>query len=195
MNGPAMTFDLPNYYLEPSFDIVESIHCDEWPHVSNEWINRTRLNWPPETIISEKVKLGCDLVPVGNSGNHTDSKEWRISFVRAERCLIRSLNAAQMKTIVLLKVIFKHRMFGDGFHDTISSYVAKCSFFWISEDYGGRNWKASDCIEYLWLCLRKIKSFLEEENCPHYFMKECNVLHGKFHGNDKKYFCKKLNLF
>lgn len=100
--------------------------------MANEWINQTRLNWPPETMISEIVKLGCDLIPVGSSGNHTDSKEWRISFVRAERCLIRSLNAAQLKTIVLLKVIFKHRMFGDGFHDTISSYVAKCSFFWIS---------------------------------------------------------------
>ena len=194
INGPAMTFHMGNYKCAPYLDIVESIHCDEWPCVANEWIKRTRSNWPSKAMISKILKLGCDLVPVGSHGNNTDSKEWRISFVRAERYLIRTLNDAQLKTLVLLKVIFRHRMLGDGFHDTVSGYVAKCSFFWISEDYGGRDWKTSGCIQYLWLCLRKIKIFLEEENCPHYFMRECNVLHGKLNGGDKKYFCKKLEL-
>lgn len=56
-------------------------------------------------MIAEAVKMGCDLVPIGPAGNSMEDEEWRISLVRAERHLVHTLNSAQLKTLVLLKII------------------------------------------------------------------------------------------
>ena len=194
-HGPAVTIDFcPSDFNDnifgplESIDVVFSLHCNEWPSVADEWIERNRLKWPSGDMIAYVVDMGCDLVPSGLPGNVGDDKQWRISFVRAERHLIHSLNTAQLKTYVLLKMIFKNKDLGENFHNTVSSYVAKCSFFWVSEEYDGSKWIESHCMKYLWLCLRKIKHFVEEGYCPNYFMRNCNVLLGKLNIMERKYF-------
>lgn len=171
-----------------SMDFVFGIKCNEWPSVADEWIERNRSKWPSGDMIAHVVEMGCDLVPSGLPGNVGDDKQWRISFVRAERHLIHSLNPAQLKTYVLLKMIFKNKELGENFHNTVSSYVAKCSFFWVSEEYDGSEWIESHCMKYLWLCLQKIKHFVEVDYCPNYFMRNCNVLFGKLNIMERKYF-------
>lgn len=136
LHGPAFTFDISRRnYQEPavghatSLDLVLGIRCDEWPSVADEWIERKRSCWPSGTMIAKAVKIGCDLVPIGPAGNSMEDEEWRISLVRAERHLVHTLNSAQLKTLVLLKIIFKYGVFGEIFHKRISSYVAKTAFF------------------------------------------------------------------
>lgn len=181
--------------LAESFDIVLGIHCDEWPSVADEWIERDRLDWPSGTMIANTVEMGCDLVQIGVSGSRTENIEWRISFARAERYLIQTLNSSQLKTISLLKVLFKSKIFGERFHQTISSYVAKTSFFWISEEYDGSKWQDRNCIYYLWLCLQKLLRFVRDGNCPNFFIRDCNVLRGKLSESDKRDFSLKLEDF
>lgn len=195
-HGPALKLDISSsgsireslLGLFDSIDIVLGIHCDEWPSVADEWIERDRLDWPSGTMIANTVEMGCDLVQVGVSGSRTENIEWRISFARAERYLIQTLNSSQFKTISLLKVLFKAKIFGERFHQTISSYVAKTSFFWISEEYDGSKWQDRNCIYYLWLCLQKILRFVSDGNCPNFFIRDCNVLHEKLTESDKRDF-------
>lgn len=204
-HGPAKVMDFDWYFLRDALsevmsvaktiDFVRSIRCFEWPSVADEWTDRKRLNWPSFEMMTEIKKMGCDVVATGCHGSRTQIKEWRISFVRAERHLIHSLNDAQLKTFVLLKMVFRSRVFGEEFHNTISSYVAKCSFFWVSEEYDGSKWKKCQCLKYLWLCLRKTRCFLETGNCPHYFMRHCNVLHNKLSEEERQKFPIKIDLF
>ena len=195
-HGPAVMLELNRYaysnIISKSIDVVVAIHCNEWPSVAENWSDRVRLNWPAVEMVARVMKMGCDLVPAGFHEQSSDEIEWRISFVRAERYLIHSLNQAQLKTYILLKMVFKSKLFSNDFQNKISGYIAKCSFFWISEEYDGSEWKESECIKYMWLCLQKIKSFVENGNCPHYFMKECNVLLGKLQDFEKERFSKEI---
>lgn len=202
LNGPALMIDLlsSNFHKSPfkltkSIDFVIGIRCDEWPSVADEWFERKRSGWPSGTLIAKAVEMGCDLVPIGPGGNSPDDKEWRISFVRAERLLIHSLNSTQLKTLALLKIIFKNKDFGEIFRNKISSYVAKTAFFWTSEEYNGDQWEDSDCINYVKLCLLKLLHFVKHLFCPNYFIRECNVFREKLNEMEKHSCVRALDQF
>lgn len=202
LHGPAFTFDISSRnYQKPavghltSLDLVFGIRCDEWPSVADEWIERKRSGWPSGTMIAEAVKMGCDLVPIGPAGNSMEDEEWRISLVRAERHLVHTLNSAQLKTLVLLKIIFKYGVFGEIFHKRISSYVAKTAFFWTSEENNGDQWEDRHCIHYLSLCLRQLLYFVANLFCPNYFIRDCNVLRQKLNDLEKQNFIDTLDNF
>lgn len=202
IHGPAFMFDISpsNFQNSPfgpmeSVDCVLGIHCNEWPSRADEWIERRRSNWPSGTIIAKAVEMGCDLVPTGATGNSMGNKEWRISLIRAERLLIHTLNSAQLKTFTLLKMVFKYKVFGETFHNKISSYVAKTAFFWVSEEHNGDQWEDSDCLMYLRLCLRKLLHFVTNQYCPNYFMRDCNVLRQKISNLEKQSFMHSLYNF
>jgi hypothetical protein len=203
IHGPANTRILSNGDLNKSplgmcesVDFVIGIHCHEWPSIADEWIERCRpFNWPSEDQRKTIIKMGCDLVPVGVPGSEKEDLQWRISFARAERFLIRSLDIVQLKTFFLLKIIFKSKVLGKLFHEKISSYVAKTAFFWVSEEHNSMKWREGLCLKYTWLCLRKILSFVKEKCCPNYFMKECNILHKKLNDNEKVLICGVLENF
>lgn len=202
LHGPAFTFDISRRnYQEPavghatSLDLVFSIRCDEWPSVADEWIERKRSGWPSGTMIAEAVKMGCDLVPIGPAGNSMEDEEWRISLVRAERHLVHTLNSAQLKTLVILKIIFKYGVFGEIFHKRISSYVAKTAFFWTTEENNGGQWEDRHCIHYLSLCLRQLLYFVANLFCPNYFIRDCNVLRQKLNDLEKQNFVDTLDNF
>lgn len=202
LHGPAFTFDISRRnYQEPAFgyatslDLVFSIRCYEWPSVADEWIERKRSGWPSGTMIAEAVKMGCDLVPIGPAGNSMEDEEWRISLVRAERHFVHTLNSAQLKTLVLLKIIFKYGVFGEIFHKRISSYVAKTAFFWTSEEKNGDQWEDRHCIHYLSLCLRQLLYFVANLFCPNYFIRDCNVLRQKLSDLENQNFIDTLDNF
>lgn len=141
VHGPAITVtakpsifpSTDSQYEVKSLDLVLAVHCNEWPSQADEWPERSRLNWPSFSMIAKVMEMGCDLVPTGVYGSTDTDTEWRISFVRAEMYLIHSMNPAQLKTVALLRIIFKNRIFGEDFHKKICSYVAKTAFFWVYE--------------------------------------------------------------
>lgn len=202
IHGPAFMFDISpsNFQKSPfgpteSFDLVIGIPCNEWPSVADEWIERKRSSWPSGTIIAKAVEMGCYLVPTGATGNSMEDNEWRISLIQAERLLIHTLNPAQLKTFALLKIVLKTKVFGEIFHNKISSYVAKTAFFWVSEEYSGDQWEESDCLMYLRLCLRKVLHFVTNQYCPNYFIRGCNVLREKLNNPEKQSFMQALDNF
>nr|XP_022286616.1 uncharacterized protein LOC111099586 [Crassostrea virginica] len=203
VHGPAVTTTAkPSLFSSTgsqheikSLDFVLAVHCNEWPSQADEWPERSRLNWPSFSMIAKVRQMGCDLVPTGVYGSSDTDTEWRISFVRAERFLIRSMNPAQLKIVALLRIIFKNRAFGVDFHKKISSYVAKTAFFWVSEECDASIWKEEVFIKYVRLCLEKIMLFVRNGECPNFFMKKCNVLYNKLETHEKEVFSRLIEIF
>lgn len=176
-------------------DFVAYIHCDEWPSVAEEWIERNRSCWPSGIMIADIVEMGCDLVPTGAHGSINQSNEWRLSFARAERYLIHNMNSAQLQTYVLLQIISKKNAYGESFHQIVDSYIFKTAFFWTSEEYDGSQWDDRHYTKYVRLCLRKLLQFVREGNCPHFFMRNCNILRKKLDNDQKRNFSLELENF
>ena len=202
VNGPAITAAVKSLFSSTGsqhestpLDFVLAVHCNEWPSQADEWPERSRLNWLSSSMIANVMQMGCDLVPTGVSDSTDTDTEWRISFVRAERFLIRSMNPAQFKTYQIFRIIFKNRRFGLDFHKKISSYVAKMVFFWVSEESDASIWKEVVSIKYVRLCLEKIMFFVRNGECPNFFMKKCNVLRGKLTPYETQIFSNKIEIF
>lgn len=191
--SPDIDTDTDTEVLE--LDFVACIHCDEWPSVADEWIERNRSCWPSGIMIADIVEMGCDLVPSGAHGSINQSNEWRISFARAERYLIHNMNSAQLQTYVLLQIISKKNTYGESFHQIVDSYVFKTAFFWTSEEYDGSQWDDRHYIKYVRLCLRKLLQFVREGNCPNFFMRNCNILRTKLDNDQKRNFSLELENF
>lgn len=200
-HGPALMFEFLRYNFENllldniELDVVVYIHCNEWPSVADEWIERNRLCWPSGTMIADIVDMGCDLVPKGAHGSENQSNEWNISFAKAERHLLHNMSSAQLQTYVLFQIISKKYIFGERFHQIVDSYIFKTTFFWASEENDAMQWKDEHYIDYVLLCLRKLLQFVKEGNCPHFFMRNCNLLRGKLDDLQKRDFIGMLEKF
>ncbi|XP_062619099.1 uncharacterized protein LOC134280673 [Saccostrea cucullata] len=183
LNGPSLAMgiltqgnDLTSSF--PSFitscDRVFAIKCDEWPKIADEWMQRERrYSWPSGEIIEKAIELGCHLVPVGKD----DKCEWRISFVLAEKLLVRNMNPMQHFVYSFLKSI-KEEIFSS-VTSGISSYVLKTVLFWVSEENDVSKWRPSTVLQHVRVCFLKLTEFLCSGRCPHYFMKSCNLFYKK----------------
>ena len=146
-------------------------------------------------MIAKVKQMSCELVATGVYGSSDTDTEWRISFVMAEIFLFCSMNPDQLKTVQLLRIIFKNRVFGEDFHKKISSYVAKTAFLWVSEESDASVWKEEVFIKYVRLCLQKIMLFVRNGECPDFFMKNCNVLYGKLEPHEIEIFSRLIENF
>ena len=179
-NGPSCStkFVSTNQHFD-GVDIVYAIKCKEWPKIADEWLERRReYDWPAGSLMEEAVETGCFLVPVGGHHSRYKDLEWRISFVLAERLLIRRMNSIQRFVYWFIKTI-KDVVFTN-YSDIISSYIIKTTILWVSEENDVSNWQPSMVLDYIRLCFLKILNFLQADFCPNYFMRTCNLFHGKY---------------
>ena len=179
-NGPSCSTNIvsTDQYID-RFDLVYAINCKEWPKIADEWLERRReYDWPAGSLMEEAVETGCFLVPVGGHHSRYKDLEWRISFVLAERLLIRRMNSIQRFVYSFMKTI-KDDVFTN-YSDIISSYIIKTTILWVSEENDVSNWQPSLVLDYIRLCFSKILTFLEADFCPNYFMRTCNLFHGKY---------------
>ena len=56
----------------------------------------------------------------------------------------------------------------------------------LSKENDVSNWQPSFVFNYIRLCFLKILNFLEADFCPNYFMRTCNLFHGKYSDIQKK---------
>ena len=167
-----------------SVDSVVAIQCREWPKIADEWIERRReYEWPAGALIEEVVETGCCLVPIGGHMSCHKDLEWRISFVLAERLLIRRMSFVQRFVYSLSKTI-KKEVFGV-FSDVISSYIIKTAILWVSEESDVSKWRPKMVLLYVRLRFLKILNFLQADFCPNYFMRACNLFHAKYSEHDR----------
>lgn len=192
-NGPSFSVNIetddPNVLTRglahvKSVDTVVALKCREWPKIAEEWIERRReFDWPGGALIEEAVEKGCYLVPIGGHQSQCEEMEWRISFVLAERLLIRNMNFIQRFVYSILKTIRKE-IFGH-FSAIISSYIVKTAVLWVSEENDVSSWEPGFVLRYVRLCFLKILNFLQVDFCPNFFMNKCNLFHAKYSEDER----------
>lgn len=192
-NGPSFSANIetddPNVLTSglahvKSVDTVVALKCREWPKIAEEWIERRReFDWPGGALVEEAVEKGCYLVPIGGHQSQCEEMEWRISFVLAERLLIRNMNFIQRFVYSILKTIRKE-IFGH-FSAIISSYIVKTAVLWVSEENDVSSWEPGFVLRYVRLCFLKILNFLQVDFCPNFFMNKCNLFHAKYSEDER----------
>ncbi|XP_071145456.1 cyclic GMP-AMP synthase-like receptor 2 isoform X1 [Mytilus edulis] len=173
-NGPAMT-ETSNKEFHSS-DLVYGLYTKAWPKSADEWLSRKRRYlWPP-TNVTKLVDDGCFLVPTGSS--YESETIWRLSFVQIEKEMVWTWSAMQYKCFMLLKLI-KRNILQTVLPDVISSYQLKTILFWVSEETDPLFWKTNNIRECFTRCLKFLLECVQNENCPHYFVRTNNLFRGK----------------
>ncbi|KAJ8311707.1 hypothetical protein KUTeg_011062 [Tegillarca granosa] len=179
-HGPCSTFKLP---LKMEFDLLACFSCKTWPVVANEWVVRYRKNnWPPRDLISDIIRDGCLVVPIGNPHSKESHIQWRISFSMAEKKLIHSMNHTQFLCYGLMKLYLKHVINSNAeVKDLICSYFLKtCLFYCIEEEH--ISWDKESFLDCFWTCFRRLIKLVKNEYCPNFFIKENKMFEGKVCG-------------
>ena len=167
-------------------DYVPSIHCNFWPDVAAEWVNRPRSHgWPAARDIASIVDFGCHLVAVGYPDSETKLIEWRLSFSIAERALVWSFNHVQMQCYAVMKIILKEYVKNKCSEENqiLCSYFIKTFLFWKFETTELKFWRKDnfdECMRYL---LIEFYQCLLEGKIQHYFIPKFNLLSVKLTPN------------
>ncbi|VDI09974.1 Hypothetical predicted protein [Mytilus galloprovincialis] len=183
-HGPATMVTICGEEL----DGVVSVKSESWPRVAREWIHRKRcFGWPSGKMINAIVQSGCHIVPVGCSSDHTNDKEWRLSFCIAEKELVKTFNHTQILVYGLLKIILKEVISCHKNIETlICSYFLKTVLFWAIEESRRSFWVPNNIVLCFHLCFRRLIQFVVNENCPNYFVVRNNMFEGRFTSHSKK---------
>ncbi|KAL3860625.1 hypothetical protein ACJMK2_010721 [Sinanodonta woodiana] len=167
-----------------STDYVFAYRVLSWPYMALQWIKRNRNhNWPSRETIAVIKQSGTLLVPVGQPISPERHLEWRISLSYGEKILVWQFSSSQYKCYVLLKMIntyFIKPKVGD---NVLTSYHCKTCMFYLIESTPATLWQPQNLLTCIELCLRKLRTWVEECNCPNYFMPEENMILGKVYGH------------
>ncbi|KAL3860137.1 hypothetical protein ACJMK2_010302 [Sinanodonta woodiana] len=187
-HGPANTI----YYSSGiSTDIVFAYRALSWPYMALEWIKRKRNhNWPSRETIAVIQRSGTLLVPVGQPISPERHLEWRISLSYGEKILVWQFSSSQYKCYVLLKMINKYFIKPKVGDNVLTSYHCKTCMFYMIESTPATLWQPHNLLTCIELCLRKLRTWVEEGNCPNYFIPEeninlVNLLHNLIRQNGK----------
>ena len=177
--GPSIEMSFRFNVPSEGNDTVPSIHCEFWPNVATEWVQRSRrFGWPTENDITDIVNFGCHLVPIGHPHSNTQLMEWRLSFSMAERTLVWSFNHVQMQCYAVLKIFLKEfiKVKCSNENNVLCSYFIKTFLFWKYESTDLNFWcinKFGECLSFL---LIEFYECLAEGMLRHYFIPEFNLL-------------------
>ncbi|CAC5422269.1 unnamed protein product [Mytilus coruscus] len=153
-----------------------------------EWISRFwKFDLPSQEIISSIVLKGCHIVPVGSSRNHADDKDWRLSFCIAEKTLIETFNHTQILVYGSLKLVLKEIIEKQNIAQLLCSYFLKTVIFWVVEETSSSYWIPQNIILCFHLCLRRLIQFVNDEDCPNYFVRSNNMFRERFNKSQKKF--------
>ncbi|XP_045215841.2 uncharacterized protein LOC123566074 [Mercenaria mercenaria] len=173
-------------------DHVFAFHSKSWPLQARQWLNCQGVGqWPSAEMRRYCGSTGFFLVGVGSKGSKHEEFEWRISTSLAERHLMFSLNITQIQCYVLMKIILK-TFIKPYFEDTISSYMCKTVMFHCIANTHSNIWRENNILGCLSLCLFVLHNYILNENCPHFFIPENNLMKGKISHTDKPYILQKL---
>ncbi|KAL3859407.1 hypothetical protein ACJMK2_009630 [Sinanodonta woodiana] len=177
-HGPAFTSSkvFNSNTTLTSLDYVCALKNISWPYTALEWITRHREhNWPSQETISIVQQSGTLFVPVGHKLSPERHLEWRISLSYGEKILVWQFNSTQYKCYVVLKMINKYyinKRFGN---NVLTSYHWKTCMFYMIETTPTVLWQPQTLLQCIDLCLMKMCNWIEECNCPNYFIPAENM--------------------
>ena len=156
-------------------DLAHAIKCTSWPNDSKEWFNRSRQNgWPTKEMLNKIRHLDCHVVGTGNRLSPFRNLEWRLSFILAERELVRSFNEMQFKCYSLLKTILRSKI-AISFPDSISSYHIKTTLFWTIEESPKTVWTSKNLVNCVRICLERMSESVRLKTLFHYILRKQNL--------------------
>ena len=148
-----------------------------WPMELSEFRERIRkYGWPRKDMISNIMENGVILLPIGHQKSPKGNLQWQISFVSAEKMLVRSFSHVQFLTFVLMKLVvldyFKHY---PTTHECSLSLITKIVMFWVLEETNESLWTAKKFLDNFYSCFGKFRSFIDSGFLPNYFIPKQNM--------------------
>ncbi|XP_045194475.2 uncharacterized protein LOC123550105 [Mercenaria mercenaria] len=147
---------------------LQTLRGLDWPGVGQ---------WPSNNMRRYCNNSRCFVVAVGSKDSEIEELEWRISTPLAERCLIFNLNITQIRCFILMKMILK-TYFKPQFGDTVSSFMCKTVLFHCIANTHSNIWREYNLLVCLSLCFCSLYNSILNENCPHFFIPENNLMRG-----------------
>ena len=138
---------------------------------ATEWLTRRRENGWPSIDFIEKIKIyGFIVVKACHPQSDEKDLQWRISFSRQERELVVNFNSVQMMCYVLLKLVKNNTINKEIGEETLTSYHCKTCMFYILENTPEELWIHENLASCLLMCLRQLRLWAMDGNCPNYFI-------------------------
>lgn len=188
IHGPCASFDngITNV------DLAVCLKSDDWPPLASPFVARcNKKAWPNPDLIHDIIKSGCHVVPVGSKSENEDV-EWRISFSVAERKLVHDMSHSQFLLYGLLK-LFLDEVINNccAKNQLLCSYHIKTAVFWTLQ----KNLPeccSNNILQYFGVCLQLLLEWVNEGNCPNFFIPENNMFKNKIYGPAQQKLSKKL---
>ena len=152
------------------------------PHPAIEdYLKRSRGEWPPLEQLREVEKMPMCLVLVGSKEAHNPDQQARNSWSAGEMVLISQLPQLIKKGLIAAKCTFKHyvqvyrdnNVTGDG-RSHVGSYHLKTTLPNHLENTPPSEFTSAFGV-MMSVC-QNLSTHLRKGNLPHYFLPECNLL-------------------
>ena len=170
------------------YDHTNCLSCTSQPTAVQNWKTRcNKYNWPDSVVLKKCISLGCQLAPVGSKESPHEDLEWRISFVSMEKPILQSLSHSQFMCYGLLKLYLKEVLGSfEEINDLVSSYFMKTVLLWEIQKNREHNVGADSLLQLFENCLQRLNTYVQEENCPSFFILENNMFENRIYGQSKR---------
>ena len=182
-HGPAIQISIGIQ----KYDFTRCLSCTSQPTAVQNWVIRCKKsNWPDSVVLEQCISLGCQLAPVGSRNSPHEHLEWRISFVLMEKTILQSLSHSQFMCHGLLKIYLKEVLGSfEEINDLVSSYFMKNVLLWEIQTNRENNVGADSLLQVFRNCLQRLYTYVEEANCPSFFIPENNIFENRIYGKSQ----------
>ncbi|WAR30361.1 hypothetical protein MAR_032903 [Mya arenaria] len=168
LSSPALTL----FDEYGSTNAVVAFPCNSQEQLLLEWINRSRLHWPPPELIKEIKRLPAYLVP----GSESKQEERRVCFT-GEKKLIESFTESQYKLYIVLKFLNKHEL--KPICEELSRYIMINIVLWFFESNSEDSLVKGNMIIILISCLKNLKQAIKVNYLSYYLIPCRNLMTGR----------------
>lgn len=158
-DGSTIVLDVNRGYI-----MVDLIPTIQIPNSCVKWCRRFSKTEarPPSHIVGKSC-----VFPLSNP-----ETLWQLSFALAERTQINQLNVNQLRMLYILAEIRER----DEILKEVSFYQVQTILFHVIEKTAeGTKWTEAHMAARFMDTMTCLETFLQEKNCPHYFMKDANL--------------------
>jgi hypothetical protein len=188
--GPSNAISGENGYCDR--DIVFAYPCNSWPQSVSQSLERPDImRWLSSESIRYAASNDCLVVGTSSKIATYSELEWRISTSLQERCLMFNLNITQLQCYVLMKIILKTFLNAQNV-SALSSFMCKTVLLHCIENTEQNIWKRGNLFTCLSYCLIELRSYVQNENCPHFIISDNNLMAGQFTAEEKRDVLQKL---
>ena len=162
-------------------DLVPALVANTTHPAIDDYLQRSRGEWPPQDQLDEIQQLPLCLVMVGSKESDNPDQQARASWSAGEMLLISKLKniikqgyiAAKFTFKSAIKVVRGEKVTAHG-RSHVGSYHLKTTLLHHLEKTPPSKINSPFCL--MINLLRDLQRYLISGNLPHYFLQECNLL-------------------